>query len=206
MYIVALEGKGQALHAAQTHTADIKTVMCDGNAWRKSDFFPTKMWFQGTKITRHTQEKTDSTKRCKTQSHTEMKNPVSQSLSLCHVYYCYLNASANEKNNYGNKDFSKGFQTLFLKLSYLPQHPNAFPLKSAARHRLCRLCKPGATSPLLKPELKRSLETSVSCIYGSAGGFGGESRAQGTARSTELQEYRFLHGFLEEQTNHASVC
>lgn len=100
-------------------------------------------------------KKRDSKKRCKT-SHTETKTPVNQ--SLCHVYYCYLNASANQKNNYGNKDFSKGFQTLFLKLSYLLQHLNAFPLKSAACHCLCRLRKPGGTSSFLKPERKYHLE------------------------------------------------
>lgn len=89
-------------------------------------------------------KKRGSKKRCKTQSHAET---ASQSLSLCHIYYCYLNASANQENNYGNTDFSQGFQTLFLRLSYLPQHLNAFPLKSAACHCLCRLSEPGGASP-----------------------------------------------------------
>ena len=65
----ALEGKGQALRDVQTHTTEIKTVMRDGKTWREADLFPTKMWFQGTKITRHMQEKRDSKKRCKTISH-----------------------------------------------------------------------------------------------------------------------------------------
>lgn len=62
-------------------------------------------------------KKKDSKERYKTPSHVETKNSASQFLSLCHVYYCYLTASASEKNNYGNKDFSKCFKTIFKIIS-----------------------------------------------------------------------------------------
>lgn len=45
-----LGGKGQALRAIQTHTADIKTVMCDSNACREADLFPSKHDFKGQRL------------------------------------------------------------------------------------------------------------------------------------------------------------
>lgn len=134
-------------------------------------------------------EEKDAPRKDVRQSHTETKTLANQSLSLCHVYYCFSNTSANQKNNYGNKDFSKGFQTLFLKLSSLSQHPNSFPQKPAVCHCLCRLCKPGGASPL--PHTKAQIpswDLGVLHRCFQLVGFG-EDGEQGTARSVELQEY-----------------
>lgn len=114
--------------------------------------------------------------------------PWQASRHLCHVYYCFSNASANQKNNYGNKDFSKGFQTLFLKLSsvsaskFLPSETSRMPLPLQALQTrwYIPLSSQQSSNTILRPGCSASRFL--------AGGFG-EGREQGTARSVELQEY-----------------
>lgn len=144
-------------------------------------------------------EKKDSKIRYRTPSHVETKNSASQFLSLCHVYYCNLTASAREKNNYGNKDFSERFKTIFkiiLSATASESLPSAAPGSPKALQTRGVVCPPHITT-----QLGYGFETELCCIHASAGIFGA-GRDGGRARFVEAARGALWEGLPQRDRTH----
>lgn len=149
-------------------------------------------------------KKKDSKERYKTPSHVETKNSVSQFLSLCHVYYCYLTASVSEKNNYGNKDFSKCFKTIFKTIlpatasESLPSETSSTWLSEGFADQV------GCVHLHITAQLQHGFETELCCIHAASGIFGA-GRDGGRAAFVEVARGALWEGLPQRDRTHKQI-